>query len=88
MNGRKMIPSSGHSQLPSNGASQPDGLPARVRHLVDCDRDHQNQSVVLPGGNLDAIAVTKPEPFLRDLCHLGSARFDRVLVVENVALDL
>ena len=55
-----------------------------MRHLVDTDRGGQDQDIVLPRRNLDAIGVAHPEPLLRDRGHVA----DAVFVVQEVALDL
>src|SRR3954447_8426233 len=62
--------------------------PDVVRHLVDTDRDRENQRVVLVGRDLDAVGVPHAEPLLRHLGHLVAAALDLVLVVDDVALRL
>src|SRR5580765_378126 len=62
--------------------------PDVVRHLVDADRDREDQRVVLAGLDLDAVGVPHAEPLLRHLRHLVAAALDLVLVVDDVALRL
>src|SRR5262245_23915489 len=59
-----------------------------VRHLVDADRDREDQGVVLAGSDLDAVGVADAEPALRHLGHGVAATLDLVLVVDDVPLRL
>src|SRR4051812_35054063 len=55
-----------------------------ARH-VDDDRRGQDQDVVLPLPDLDAVGVGQREPPLRDLGHDPATPMERVLVVAQVA---
>ena len=59
-----------------------------VRHLVQDGCDGQHQRRVLPGGDLDPVGISDPEPLLGHLGHRGPAVLDGVLVVDDVALDV
>src|SRR5439155_7360339 len=59
-----------------------------VRHLVQDGCDGQHQRGVLPGGDLDPVGVSDPEPLLGHLGHRGPAVLDGVLVVDDIALDV
>ena len=59
-----------------------------MRHLVDRDRDRQDQDVVLALLDLYTVGIRDAEPLLRDLGDLVAALADAVLVIEDVALNL
>jgi outer membrane protein assembly factor BamB len=63
-------------------------LPGRVGHGVDHGGGGEDEDVVLAGEHLDAVGVADPEPPLGDLGDLMPVTFDRVLVVDDVPLDL
>src|SRR4051794_10196272 len=59
-----------------------------MRHLVDADRDGEDQRVLLAFGDLDPVGVADAEPALRYLGDVVAAPLDLVLVVDDVALRL
>jgi hypothetical protein len=57
-----------------------------VRHLVDADREGDDQRVVLAGRDIDPVGVADTEPALRHLGDGVAAALDLVFVVDDVAL--
>ena len=66
----------GHDVILRYGAPILPRLAARVGHLVDHDRDRQNESVVLVGRHLDTVRVADSEPLLADLRDLAGIALD------------
>src|SRR5687768_8972204 len=60
-------------------------LLVRVRHQVDHDGAGEDQHVVLPLVDVDAVRVAQPEPLLAHPRNLPAAALEGVLVVEEVA---
>src|SRR5689334_14109205 len=60
----------------------------RVRHHIHCDGGGENHQIILPWGDLHPIGICNAKPLLGDLGHLLSTGLDRVLMIENIALNL
>src|SRR5947208_13978910 len=85
------------ARLPANRArrvtatgltlARPVALSICMGHRVDHCRGSEDQDVVLTWRDLHAVGVTDPEPALGHLGHPLSVALDRVLMVDDVALD-
>src|SRR5580658_6755658 len=62
--------------------------PVWVRHLVDHGGRGQDQDVVLAWCHLDPVSVPDPEPPLGDFRDPVPVSLNRVLVVDDIALDV
>lgn len=59
-----------------------------VRHLIDTNRDRQDQPIILTGFNFHAIGVANAEPLLGNLRHLIPAFADGVFMIQDIAFYL
>src|SRR5438105_15805196 len=66
----------------------PRSVAIALGHLVDADRDAQQEDVILPGGDRDAVEHVADKPLSRDRGHDLASASDLELVVENVTLGL
>ncbi len=59
-----------------------------MRHHIDGDRDGQDENIILTGIDLHAVGIRQAEPFLRDFGDFVPTLFDRIFMVEKIALHI